>query len=206
MEEMIPILIGLIIVIIVGALIAIKVITSGDPKYGNKKVSALDKKLLDDVFVVYKNIQEAWSNFDILTLKEYLSPDFYQYYLIQLNNLKQANQRNIVTDVNMISINKDYYKPEGEEFEKLIVTLKVNAYNYVIDSNTNEVVRGIKNKKVTTTYKLTLLRKRSRSTTVICPNCGRATVFNENGECQYCGTFVLGNEYHFMVHRIDKVQ
>src|SRR5574344_811024 len=102
MEEMIPVLIGMIIAIIVIALIIIKVITSGDPKYGNKKVSAVDKKLLDDVFVVYKNIQEAWSNFDILTLKEYLSPDFYQYYLIQLNNLKKQNQRNIIKDVNMI--------------------------------------------------------------------------------------------------------
>ena len=205
MDQLTIILISFLGILLLALIVfLVLILNKKDSKFGKKKVPEIDKIILMNIFDIYKNIQYAWAIFDIAPLKEYLTTPIYQYYLQQLDILKRSNQQNIISDIELIEILKLYFRPIENNQERIIVSLKTSEYNYVNDTTTGRVIRGSNQNKIINKYKLTLTRKKPTNATVVCPNCGKTTEYSSKGECIHCNTYILGQEYHFIVEQIEK--
>ncbi|MDD3241606.1 MAG: TIM44-like domain-containing protein [Bacilli bacterium] len=206
MDQLVIILLSFLGILLLSLIIfLILFLSKPDSKFGKKKVPEIDKIILMNIFDIYKTIQYAWASFDIVPLKEYLTIPIYQYYIQQLDILKRSNQQNIISDIELIEILKIYFRPIENNQERIIVSLKTKEYNYVNDTNTGKVVRGSNTTKIINKYRLTLTRKKPSNVTVVCPNCGKTTEYSSKGECIHCNTYILGQEYHFIIEKIEKI-
>lgn len=139
-----------------------------------------------EAFDIYKNIQEAWMNFDNEKIRELTTDELYNMYSSQLEILKIKNQKNIMSnitkeDVKIIDVSYD-------DINKIIsidVYLKVSCLDYVINEKTNKVVRGTKDRKLIIEYIVTFV-KSSDNKEAKCPNCGAPIEINGSNICSYC--------------------
>ena len=146
------------------------------------------KEFKNQVFNIYKDLQIAWMNFDDAKIKELVNDEMYNMYINQLETLKIKNQKNIMEDIKKIECEiTDYYKSNNKEIFKIY--LKVKCYDYIIDTETNKVMRGKKYRKLTLGYILTF--ENNIDTIEHCPQC--AADIKNTTECPYCKTKIVNN-------------
>ena len=107
-------------------------------------------------------------------------------------------QKNIMDDITLIDV-----KITNMFIKENVITttayLKVTTYDYVINENTNKVVRGNKNSKLCIEYILTFTKNKE----VIdkCPNCG-ALINQQNIKvCEYCHSKLVTNENDYVLSK-----
>lgn len=98
-----------------------------------------EKKLKKEIEACYYEIQKAWSNQDLQTLKEYLTSTLLEQWKVKLNWQEYRGQRNVLTNIRLlkkyiVDLDDDYFFVyiEGKMKDQLIED------NQVIES-TNEV-------------------------------------------------------------------
>ena len=156
------------------------------------------------VFNNYKQIQEAWTNFDLDTIRNLVSDEIYNMYSMQLDTLKIKSQKNIMSDITYIDnyitdINVD------NNIETIETILKVSCYDYLVDDKDN-VIRGNKNIKLHYTYKLTFTRKIAKTNLKYCPNCGAELNINSSGVCNYCNSTIINNENNWIMTKKEMIK
>lgn len=167
-----------------------KEITEEEFKNVIKDISMDDLK--QEVFNIYKDIQYAWTNFDYDKIRMLTTDEIFNMYSSQLNTLEIKNQVNIMSEIKK----KDARILSVKE-ENGIITLecylKVNCYDYVINKTTNEVERGINNRKMEIEYIITVVKDaNSKNTNIVkCPNCGAEVEMNASGKCKYCDAVLV---------------
>ena len=147
-------------------------------------------KLKKDICDVYIKIQNAWSVNDIDKVRNLLSDELYNMYKMQIMTMINKNQRNIISDfsnievfINSVNLKKDSF------FIK--ATLVVDCKAYMIDSVTNNVLRGNSNELSRFYYSL-IFQKSRKEGIKNCPNCN-AKIDNLSGrrvKCNYCGSII----------------
>lgn len=145
-----------------------------------------------NVFNIYKNIQEAWMNFDLETIRNLVSDEIYNMYSMQLNTLKIKGLKNIMENIKYI----DNYISNisiDNNITTIQTVLKVTCNDYVIDNN-DKVVRGNKYRTLTYTYILTFTKYKEPKNITNCPNCGAEININSNGKCEYCNATIINEE------------
>ena len=114
-------------------------------------------KLNEEVFEVYKNIQIAWMNFDLDSIKENISEKIYEDYSKKLEKLKKDNQKNIMDSIEFKS-----NELVNLNIEDNVITmeckLSVTCIDYIVN-NEDKVIKGKKDKKRNYTYKLIFNKK-----------------------------------------------
>ena len=150
------------------------------------------EELRQEVFNTYKNIQYAWTNFDYDRIRMLTTDEIFNMYSSQLNTLEIKNQVNIMSeieknDVRILSVKKE------NGINTIEAYLKVNCYDYVINKATNQIVRGINDRKMELEYIITLVKdaNSSNKNTVICPNCGAEVEMTAGGKCKYCDAVLV---------------
>lgn len=156
------------------------------------------------VFNNYKQIQEAWTIFDLDTIRNLVSDEIYNMYSMQLDTLKIKSQKNIMSDITYIDnyitdINVD------NNIETIETILKVSCYDYLVDDKDN-VIRGNKNIKLHYTYKLTFTRKIAKTNLKYCPNCGAELNINSSGVCNYCNSTIINNENNWIMTKKEMIK
>lgn len=156
------------------------------------------------VFNNYKQIQEAWMNFDLDSIRNLVSDEIYNMYSMQLNTLKVKSQKNIMSDITYINnyitdINID------NNTQTIETILKVSCFDYLVDDK-NNVVRGNKNIKMHYTYKLTFTRKVEKQNLKHCPNCGAELSINSSGICNYCKSTIINNETNWIMTKKEMIK
>lgn len=148
-------------------------------------------------FDIYKQVQEAWMNFDYDKLKSLTSSELYNQYESQLKVLKTKEQQNIMSD---IKLDECKIKRAVTNQNKEVVTAKlsISMFDYVID-NTGKVVQGNKNDKVEIEYEIVLTR--NIKTLETCPGCGSKIKNQKLSTCEYCGTKLINNNSEFVMNR-----
>ena len=168
-------------------------------------ISDLDiEKFNNKVFDNYKKIQEAWSNFDIDTIRNLVSDEIYNMYSMQLDTLKVKSQKNIMSDITYVNnyITNIIVDNDTETIETI---LKVSCFDYLVDDK-NNVVRGNKNIKLHYTYKLTFTRKIDKTNLKYCPNCGAELSINSSGVCDYCKSTIINNETDWIMTKKEMLK
>lgn len=154
----------------------------------DKIVTSDSNKIIKEAFNIYKELQEAWMNFNYDKIKELVSDEMYNMYTNQLETLKLKNQQNIMVCIEFINgyITDYIHTNNGETYT---VQLTVSCYDYIINTKNEKVVRGNKYRKLTLTYELTF--EKEINTIKNCPQCG-APIENQT-ECPYCKSKIVNN-------------
>lgn len=173
----------------------------------NSKLDLLDvnifpeeKRLDIEAFNLYKQIQFAWMNFDEETIRKCTTDEMYNMYLMQLDTLKVKNQKNVMYDIKYLGSNiKQRYEENGQE--TIVMNMQVSCYDFIIDTKTNNVVRGNSSKLNIYNYELTFVRTKENKDLDICPQCGAPVEGNNSGVCEYCKSTLISNNYTLVMSK-----
>ena len=151
-----------------------------------------------EVFNIYKDVQIAWMNQELEPVRSLLSDTIYNMYRTQLQTLIAKKQKNIMEDItfkkmNLLSVKDVHGKQE------ILVTLEVTCRDYIIDINTNEVVKGNKDNINYYRYKLAFIKNTNNEILKECPNCGAPLENAQSDKCEYCNTVVIKNSSNYIM-------
>ena len=155
------------------------------------------------VFNNYKEIQIAWMNDNIESVRGLLSDTIFNTYKTQLMTLSTKQEQNMMEDIEYIdafitNINININKGKEEIETTLIVTCR----DYIINKNTKEVLRGKKNIINKYYYKLVFEKSLEEEKTKVCPNCGAELNDGNSTKCKYCGTVIVKESNNYIL--VDK--
>ncbi len=179
-----------------------------DMKY---KVSPLKTEVIKEVlpdfnknqfrqttFKIYKNIQEAWMEFDYETLKENTTNELYNTYRSELIALKAKKQKNIMKDFELLDF-EIVDMEKGIENVSLKIRALIKCYDYVIDKN-EKVIRGTDKRKVVYNYEMTFTKGLSKNKNK-CPNCNAPLKNDESTTCPYCNSTVINANHDWVLSK-----
>ena len=165
----------------------------------NKKVSEdefskyIKKESMADFvlgrFQDYVDIQNAWMEFDYDALSNKTTNELYNQYLMQLETLKAKGQKNVMNSFTFV-------KGKVTNIEKtdnqLAVTVEIvtRFYDYIINQENGEILRGSNKKKVTLHYQMTFVKSTKKSIATHCPNCGAKLKKTSTNVCEFCKTTI----------------
>ena len=158
------------------------------------------EEFLKNSYNIFIVIQNAWTNFDYDTLRQYLSDELFNTYKSQLRVLNTKKQKNMMHnfvkyDMDITGINKVDNKTA------LTVELIVSFYDYVVDKDDN-VVRGSRNRKLTNHYELTFIcSENKKKKNNKCPNCGAPFSNKNSNVCPYCGSTIVSEHYDWILSK-----
>ena len=155
----------------------------------NKTLEQVKKEVL----ACFIDIQEAWMNFDYSSLREYCTDELYNTYVSQLETLKLKNGKNIMNDYQKQDMKVTSITSENNVIS-LTVYAEIRFHDYVINTKTNEVIRGSKDRFITNRYLMTFVIKKSDIPDLKnCPSCGAPFNHNVSGVCEYCHSTIVKN-------------
>jgi hypothetical protein len=155
------------------------------------------------LFEIYKEIQNAWMNFDYDTLRKYTTDELFNMYNSQLKVLSAKKQKNIMENITFIN-GKIIDITIENGIEKVKMYLQITMKDYVVNSN-NEVVRGNKNIINSVEYLITLNRYIEKENIKKCPSCGAPIDIETGGTCPYCESTIVNNNQKFVMSKKECV-
>ena len=156
-------------------------------------------------YQIFYDTQIAWMNFDHNKLKDLLTDELYNSYVMQLDTLKLKNHKNIMKEFELIDSHIFDLKEENEIYIARIY-LNVKFYDYIENINTGMILRGTTNRKLNNIYILTLIKsKKETNNTNICPRCGAPVEGNSTGICEYCKSKLININYDWVMSKKEKI-
>lgn len=156
------------------------------------------KEFYDQVFKTYKDIQIAWMNNTLEEVRSLLSDEMFNMYKMQLLTLTTKNQKNMMENINFVEANiMDIRRSSNKE--EIDVKLVVTCRDYIIDINTNKVLRGDKNIITEYTYKLSLIKTNQKTRIKTCPNCGSKIENHASTKCEYCNSIIIQDTNNYVL-------
>lgn len=155
-------------------------------------------------YKIFYDVQIAWMNFDYDKLKELLTDELYNTYLMDLEALKIKNQKNTMKNFKLI---KTGLISLVEENNTYIAKVLVNAefYDYIEDMNTGKILRGTSDRKINNIYILTFVKSKEEKKIDICPRCGAEVKGNATGVCEYCNSKLINDTYDWVMSKKEKI-
>lgn len=173
----------------------------------NSKLELLDvnkfpneKQLEIQAFNIYKEIQFAWMNFDEERMRRLTTDEMYNMYLMQMNTLKVKHEKNLMYDIKYLG-SSIIRRTEDNGQETIVMNMQVMCYDFIIDTTTNKVVRGMANKRNIYSYELTFVKTKESKELDICPQCGAPVEGNNSGVCQYCKSTLINSNYTLVLSK-----
>lgn len=173
------------------------------------EITAIDPTInvvefMPKVFDMFVEVQKAWTDFDYDKLRSLLSDELFNNYKMQLETLELEFGKNIMDnftfiDGGILSITKT------DLTEEVRVKLHVQMTDYVINTKTNEVKHGDKDKVMDNNYVITLERSR-RAEITHCPNCGGELNDNASQKCHYCEAVLVKGSKDFVIVKKENVK
>lgn len=146
-------------------------------------------------YQIFYNVQMAWMEFNYDKLKDLLTDELYNNYIMQLDALKLKNHKNTMKGFELIQTCLCNLKEENDKYIAEIC-LNVKFYDYIENIKTGMILRGTTNRKLNNIYKLTFIKTKEESSSVNnCPRCGAPVEGNVTDVCEYCKSKLI-NETH----------
>ena len=149
----------------------------------------IDPLIVNQAYKIYLQVQQAWSKNNIEEVRSLLSDSLCNTYKAQIETMKVKNQRNEMSDFEFVKGCIHEYKSYGDK-DVYVITLQVLCKDYLVDSNTNNVIKGDSNYINNYTYSLTF-EKHKDIDIKECPNCSaELPTLGESVKCPYCGSVI----------------
>jgi len=147
-------------------------------------------ELIQSAYANYVDIQKAWMNRDLSSVRHLLTDEIYNMYQMQIQTLIEDNQVNVMTNFELVC-GKLEYKRAKDSIETIKVILCVNCKDYIEDVSTHKVINGDKNATITYIYELTFIKDVDSNKTINCPSCGAKVKKQMSASCPYCNNSLL---------------
>ena len=150
-----------------------------------------------ELFNIYYDVCISWSNNDIDSAKHLLSNEIYNMYRTQIATMVFKKQRNVMEEIEYV----DSYISSIEKYSsytEIKCILHVTCRDYIIDINTNKVLRGDKKVINEYIYEITLVCDNIKNKKINnCPNCGAKLDDKTSTTCPYCRSRIVkpSNKY-----------
>ena len=206
-----------LLLIILGCLLWIVKLTKQEKEYmevSNQYLKDIGKSYTKEefsmtIFEMYRNIIQAVQEENYLYLRESLSDEIYNNYLMAIKNSKERHAKTIVEDMNPI-FSKLISLAVKDNMEIAKVWLKVSYHEYIIDTTPPKpeelgmrmeprIIGGSKTKLLEKEYILTLVKTRAEKESVVCANCGYVTNIVTRNACVRCGANIVSRHYHWVM-------
>ena len=152
-------------------------------------------------FNIYKDIQEAWMNFDTDTIRKLTTDEIYNMYSSQLETLKLKHQKNIMKNIEYVDAKITNIKL-SDDVISVVVFLRVKCLDYVINEKTNKTVRGSDSTRLDIQYLLTFVKSKSNNNeTEKCPNCGAPVDIVSSATCPYCNSTLVKDASNYVLSK-----
>lgn len=184
----------------IGLVLFLGVITSR-PNHPSLKKQEINPKVLEEygivnipvlkeeLYNIFKEIEIAWMNFDNKALQKYCTDELSNSYISQLEAFKIKKYKNIMSNFNCISCYPiKVIKENG--IISLTIILNVKMKDYIINTETNLVVKGHESIINDMTYELVYV-KTEEQVSKFCTNCGAKLNDNHGTKCEYCGSQIV---------------
>ena len=159
-----------------------------------------EKKLLEELYQIFVDIQVAWMEFDYDKLEKLCVDELFQSYKADLEVLKLKHGKNIMSDFKFVEGYLNSVKRHDDQYV-INISLSVAFHDYVINTDTDKVIRGGTKKLVHNTYSLTYVIDIDKTKEAICPSCGAVV---KGKKCSYCNSYVKEPHRHFMLSKKSK--
>ena len=101
-------------------------------------------KFYQEAFRTFSKVQKSWMNFDYAILKQLLTNELYNSYRIQLDGMKERNEKNIIRDIVLREAYMLDYIITPSEFT-IKTVLKITSIDYIVNGK-DEVIKGTRDK------------------------------------------------------------
>lgn len=161
------------------------------------------------VYELYRDIIDGVQKENYEFLRDVLSDEIYNNYLMGIKLSKDRQVKNVVADMKptfskLISL----IVKDGTEVAK--VWLRVSYIEYALDMTPlteeqkkvvrgDRVVGGSKTKRLEKEYILTLVKTHTPKESVACPSCGYVTHVILRNHCIRCGANIVNRKYHWVL-------
>ena len=108
-------------------------------------------------FGIYKDLQNAWMNFDTDTIRNIVTDEMFNMYSMQLDTLKAKKQQNIMSSIKLHKFVVTDIKEENN-MVNITTQMSISMYDYIINKDTKQVLRGSNYRKVNNYYEMTFVR------------------------------------------------
>ena len=152
-------------------------------------------------FKIYYDIQIAWMNRDIDSVRDILGDEIYNSYKMQLMPLIASDQVNVMEDIKFKNAEVSTINIDNDK-QIVNVFMEVTCHDYIIDNKTKKVLRGSKKKVNYYLYKLSYERTISKDVLTKCPKCGAPLGEGHSVKCEYCAAVITRPTDKFVL--IDK--
>ena len=157
-------------------------------------------EFLKEGFNIYKDIQVAWMNFDLESVRNLITDEMFNMYQSQLNVMEASNEQNIMKDMVM----KDGKVVDAVVQNGVLTVVTryiIEQYDYVADRTTGKKIRGESKYKMRVNYEMRFRQSINDNRILkFCPNCG-ADISKNNGSgvCEYCGTKIVSDNKNWVL-------
>lgn len=156
----------------------------------------------------FMQLQKAWMNKDAKTLRTFEGAQLYDMHSAQMQEYIEAKKTNKVEDIAILESRIERYE-EDESHEFLHVIVRARYRDYVIDDETEKVLKGDPKKRYIMTYRMTFMRtaglktkEANKGRVTTCPNCGANLSINQHGVCEYCGSEVTTGDFDWVLTKL----
>ena len=154
-----------------------------------------------ELYQKFVDIQNAWMNFDYPTLQKLCTNELYNMYKEQLEVLKLKHRQNVMSDFRSENVVITNIKEENDNII-VEVYMRVAFIDYIINTDTNEVVKGDNAFKIRNEYIMEFVKSSLyQGETVHCPNCNNEVHINASGRCEYCGSIIVKDSKEFVLSK-----
>ena len=162
-----------------------------------EKEQTTKEEFYKKLFNIYKDVQISWMNFDYDKMKNLVSDEMFNMYHSQLQTLELSNQKNIMKKIKYNSCELLSLE-ENEEALNIKVKLNVRCYDYIVNSKTNDLIKGYKDKYWFYEYEIEFIKNKNINHS--CINCGTKLEKNMN-KCPSCGSIILNNNEEWVMSK-----
>lgn len=170
-------------------------------------------KFISFAKTVYIDIQTAWCQRDMSTVRSLLHEDLYKSTVKQV----QAKiDQGVLYHYESMVVNTAYLTSyaKDEQFEYLTIYLNARMIDWQEDEKTGKILRGDKTTRWDLRYKMKFMRSvgvvteqaATEPKTYHCPNCGAPVELMSSAECPYCHSTVETGKHTWVLSDFETVR
>lgn len=148
------------------------------------------------VYQLYRDIQEAWMNADMDSMRGLVTDELYNMYSMQVKTLVLKQEKNIMKDFTFYSSNITKMEITRKTVS-LHVNIKLECFDYIVDKD-GKTIRGNDTNKVWYNYLMVFTRSISKKENK-CPNCGAILDSETASICKYCHSKIINKNYDWVL-------
>lgn len=147
-----------------------------------------EKEFLKDTFLLYKNIQTNFMNFEYDELMHQLGLDMYNQYSKQMKSLQDRNKQAVRVNINLDKIQTELFVQDSDCYRAVInMAVSEDKYMKALDEDFRLTSARVRYESC---YSVTLIKRHKKKIVRKCPNCNEKVQGNPY-KCPLCNSMLL---------------